>query len=86
VTVIAIDVARFRPPADLARDIDELAAYVQSTPLLPGAVPIALPGELGHAASRRNREHGVVLTPDTLEGLLEACSRLGVPEPAPLNL
>ena len=83
--VIAIDVARFRPLADLEREIDELAAYVRSAPLLPGATPIALPGELGHAASRRNREDGVVLTPATLEGVLEACNRLGVPAPAPLK-
>ncbi len=85
VTVIAIDVARFRPLADLARDVDELAAYVKSAPLLPDATPIALPGELGHAASRRNREDGVALTPATLEGLLEACDRLGVSAPSPLQ-
>jgi uncharacterized oxidoreductase len=83
-TLIAIDVARFRPVEDLARDIDGLAAYVTSAPLEPGAPPIALPGEPGHAASRRNRESGVTLTAATLDVLGEACERLAVPPPVPM--
>jgi hydroxycarboxylate dehydrogenase B len=84
-TLIAIDVARFRPVSELARDIDELAAYVQSAPLLPGAPPIALPGELGHAATRRNRKTGIALTADTRLGLHDACRRLGVRPPTPIE-
>ena len=83
--VIAIDVARFRPLAR-SRAGDRRARRVRPVGSAPARRnPIALPGELGHAASRRNREAGVVLTPATLEGLLEACDRLGVPAPAPLS-
>jgi LDH2 family malate/lactate/ureidoglycolate dehydrogenase len=80
-TLIAIEIARFLPVDELARRIEEVAAYVGSAPLALGAAPIVLPGELGAAATRRNRETGVVLTDRTLEQLRDACSRFGVAMP-----
>jgi hydroxycarboxylate dehydrogenase B len=80
-TLIAIEIARFLAVDELERRFEEVAAYVGTAPLVPGAPPIALPGELGEAASRRNRETGVVLTGPTLAELREACARAGVATP-----
>jgi LDH2 family malate/lactate/ureidoglycolate dehydrogenase len=80
-TLIAIEIARFLAVDELERRFEEVAAYVRSAPLAPGAAPITLPGELAADASRRNRESGVVLTDRTLEQLCEACARAGVATP-----
>jgi LDH2 family malate/lactate/ureidoglycolate dehydrogenase len=79
--LIAIEIARFLTVDELERGYEEVAAYVRSAPLVPGAPPIALPGERGEAEARRNRELGVVLTGPTLEQLCEACARAGVATP-----
>jgi uncharacterized oxidoreductase len=78
-TYIAIESSRFLAPDELERGIDEVADYVRSAPLAPGAPPIVLPGELAAAAAWAHREAGVVLTPPTLAQLREACMRAGVP-------
>jgi LDH2 family malate/lactate/ureidoglycolate dehydrogenase len=79
--LIAIEIARFLTVDELERGYEEVAAYVRSAPLVPGAPPIALPGERGEAEAGRNRELGVVLTGPTLEQLCDACARAGVATP-----
>jgi LDH2 family malate/lactate/ureidoglycolate dehydrogenase len=80
-TLIAIEIARFLTVDELERRFEEVAAYVRSAPLLPGAPPIELPGERGAAEAERNREIGVALTRPTLEQLRRACARAGVATP-----
>jgi LDH2 family malate/lactate/ureidoglycolate dehydrogenase len=77
-TFIAIEISRFLPPGELERGVDEVAGYVRSAPLVPGAAPIVLPGELGAAAAREQRTAGVLLTERTREQLRAACARAGV--------
>jgi L-2-hydroxycarboxylate dehydrogenase (NAD+) len=82
-TLIAIEISRFLAVAELEQRFEEVAAYVRSAPLAPGAAPLVLPGEPGAAASRRNRELGVALTGRTLDELRQACARAGVAMAAP---
>ena len=81
--LIAIDIERFRPLAEVERELDELASYVCSAPLEPGAAPIVMPGARAAEAIARNRETGVPLAPAVLEELAATCARLGVSLPMP---
>jgi uncharacterized oxidoreductase len=75
---IAIEISRFLAVDELEQGIEEVAAYVRTAPLAAGAPPIVLPGELGAAATREQRERGVLLTGRTLDELRAACARAGV--------
>jgi uncharacterized oxidoreductase len=77
-TLIAIEISRFLSVGELARGVDEVADYVRSAPLAPGAPPIVLPGELGAVAAGAQRTAGVLLTERTRTRLREACARAGV--------
>jgi ureidoglycolate dehydrogenase (NAD+) len=70
-TVILIDVARFRPPSDFARDVDTLATIIRSLPRLEGAESIRLPGERGSQQAERAATDGLTIEPKTWRQLLE---------------
>jgi uncharacterized oxidoreductase len=76
--VMAIDIARFRPPEDFAAAFGGLLDYVQSPPFAPGVERITVPGEPERAA-RRARAEGVAIDDETWRQLVEAGESVGVP-------
>jgi LDH2 family malate/lactate/ureidoglycolate dehydrogenase len=66
---IAIDIARFVTPEDFRKRIDELAAMLKATPLIPGVDEILLPGERAFRASRSQAREGIRLPPEVIADL-----------------
>ncbi len=79
---IALDLAAFGDPAELADSVDDLAATVAAQPRAPGADALLVPGERGDAERVRRLADGIPLPPGVWKQLTEAASRLGVPVPA----
>jgi len=59
--VILIDIAKFRPVADLAGDVDLLASVIKGLPRFADAEPVRMPGERGNAELARRMAQGVPL-------------------------
>jgi LDH2 family malate/lactate/ureidoglycolate dehydrogenase len=85
VFAIGIDVARFRPLAGFAAEVEGFIGYVKDVPLEPGAAPVRVPGETGAAIAAERRAHGVPVQPFTWERLAVLAERLGVPMPPRLD-
>lgn len=81
---IALDLAAFGDPADLAASVDDLAATVAAQPRAAGADALLVPGERGDAERARRLADGIPLPPGVWKQLTEAATRLGVAVPAPL--
>ena len=65
--------------------VDELIAFIKSTPRAPGFSEIALPGESGRKREARNRQHGVEIENSTWANLTDLAAELGISNvPAPL--
>jgi ureidoglycolate dehydrogenase (NAD+) len=70
--VILIDIARFRPLADFAGDVDLLCSVIKGMPRFEDAEAVRMPGERGNAELRARQAHGVPLSArlaGTLAGL-----------------
>lgn len=81
---IALDLAAFGDPAELAASVDDLAATVAAQPRAAGADALLVPGERGDAERARRLADGIPLPPGVWKQLTEAATRLGVAVPAPL--
>jgi LDH2 family malate/lactate/ureidoglycolate dehydrogenase len=60
--------------------VDELIAFIKSTPCAPGFSEIVLPGEAGRRREALQRANGVEIDSDTWSDLLELAAELGVKE------
>jgi len=76
---IAIDIARFVPPAAFRERIDALAAMLKTTPLVPGAESILLPGERSWRESLRQAKEGIRLERKVVDDLDAFAATMGVP-------
>lgn len=69
VFLIGLDPERFMPLADLTAAVESFIAHVKDVPLEAGAAPVAVPGELGAAATAERLERGVPVQRFTWERL-----------------
>ncbi|SFK65025.1 Ldh family oxidoreductase [Falsiroseomonas stagni] len=79
---IALDLAAFGDPAELAASVDDLAATVAAQPRAAGTDALLVPGERGDAERARRLADGIPLPPGAWKQLVEAATRLGVEVPA----
>jgi ureidoglycolate dehydrogenase (NAD+) len=81
-TIIAIDVARFRPVPGFRSDVETLAATLKALPRQGGHEEIRLPGERAARVARERRTGGVPVSAETWRKLVGICDELGVSMPA----
>jgi ureidoglycolate dehydrogenase (NAD+) len=77
---IALDLAAFGAPGDVAAEAAALAEAVTSVPAAEGQT-VLLPGERGDATMGRRLREGIPLPPGTWKRLADAASALSVPLP-----
>jgi ureidoglycolate dehydrogenase (NAD+) len=82
--ILALDVAAFRPPADLAADADELIDVIKSLPVRDGFDEILLPGERGRRIETARRTTGIPIRPATWEALGVLAKKLAIDLPPSL--
>jgi LDH2 family malate/lactate/ureidoglycolate dehydrogenase len=75
----AIDVAGFRPLADVKRDARAILDQLRNSPRAEGHDRIYTHGEKGFAAERERRLHGIPLGPKVVEALKKVGQELQVP-------
>jgi len=75
----AIDVASFRPLADVKRDAQAILDQLRNSPKADGHDRIYAHGEKGFAAERGRRADGIPLGPKVVENLKKVGGELGVP-------
>jgi LDH2 family malate/lactate/ureidoglycolate dehydrogenase len=84
VFIQAIDPAAFGGSAAFRHETGWLASACRSTPPVPDADAVRLPGERGLARKRRALAEGVALYPAIMEALVAFAEKLGVTPPRPL--
>ena len=75
--LIAIDVERFRPLGLFQQELEQLIAYLKSTPTAPGNEVLA-PGEVEERHERQRRKNGIALPEQTVSNLQSELDRYGV--------
>jgi LDH2 family malate/lactate/ureidoglycolate dehydrogenase len=75
--LIAIDVERFRPLGLFQQELEQLIAYLKSTPTAPGGEVLA-PGEVEERHERQRRRDGIALPEQTVTNLQSELDRYGV--------
>ena len=81
----AVAVEEFQDLETFYDKVDELVAFIKSTPCAPGFSEIVLPGESGRKREAHNRQHGVEIDNSTWANLTKLAAELAVKEvPAPL--
>ena len=75
----AIDIASFRPLADVKRDARAILDQLRNSPKADGHDRIYAHGEKGFAAERGRRADGIPLGPKVVENLKKVGGELGVP-------
>jgi uncharacterized oxidoreductase len=81
----AFAIAEFQELDEFYDKVDELIAFVKSSPCAPGFSEILLPGESGRRREAQNRKEGVEIDESTWAGLIQLATELKVTKvPAPL--
>jgi LDH2 family malate/lactate/ureidoglycolate dehydrogenase len=73
-TIIAVDIAAFRPPGEFVSDADTLAALIKALPRQAGFDEILLPGERSGRTEAARRKSGIPI-PAKLWDELETLTR-----------
>lgn len=81
---IAIDISRFIDPQAFKARVDTMVTMLKSTPLIPEAKEILLPGERAWRTQQRNEAEGVLVVEAVAADLRALASRMNVPIPAAL--
>ena len=76
----AFAVEEFQDLSTFYDRVDELIAFIKSTPCAPGFSEIILPGEAGRRREALQRENGVKIDSNTWSDLLELAAELDVKE------
>jgi uncharacterized oxidoreductase len=76
---IVLDPSCFLPLEQFRALMDELAAYIKSSPPADGVEEVLLPGELELRTMNQRSESGIPLDDWTWRAILAHCARLGVP-------
>jgi LDH2 family malate/lactate/ureidoglycolate dehydrogenase len=81
----AVAVEEFQDLETFYDKLDELIAFIKSTPRAPGFSEIVLPGESGRKREAHNQQHGVEIDDHTWSALTQLAAQLKVSDiPAPL--
>lgn len=83
--VIAIDAGKFRPVADIAGDVSDLAGVIKSLPLAEGGEGVRMPGERGSAEMHNRLASGVPLSARLATELAQAARERDIHLPAVLR-
>ena len=76
----AIAVEEFQDLDTFYDKVDELVAFIKSTPRAPGVSEILLPGEAGKRKEALQRQNGVEIDPETWSDLIDLAAELGIKE------
>lgn len=79
--ILAIDIATFRPLAEVQAEIGALAATIHDLPRQDGVEQLLLPGERGARMAQR-RANAIPLRNPAWAALLATAHKLGVPSPS----
>ncbi len=74
----AFVVEEFQPLDSFYDAVDELIAFIKSTPLAPGFSEILLPGEAGQRRERLQKETGADVDDETWTELVNLAGKLGI--------
>jgi LDH2 family malate/lactate/ureidoglycolate dehydrogenase len=69
--IALFDVARFRPPGDFTRDVDDFITYLKETPRAPGCDEIFVPGEIETRTAAERSKDGIDIDENTWTRLSE---------------
>lgn len=78
VTIVAIEVARFVPPADFLAEVEEFCAQLHDAPRAAGFDEIQVPGEPEERSRQRRIKEGLSVPDSIYRSLNELASELGV--------
>lgn len=73
--VIVLNIETIQPLAEFNARMETLVSELKAVPLAPDFEEVVYPGELEARNNLRNREEGLELPPDTLEGLRQVAKR-----------
>lgn len=76
--ILVLDIARFLPPLEFRREVDELARYLKSSALAPGFSCILTPGETEALTEAERTSAGVFIEDDTWTQIVQVAKALGV--------
>ena len=76
--IAVIDISAFVDISDFHAEIDELLAYVKSTPTVPGGTAITYPGEPEAIAQQRRERQGIVLDEEIWQQIMGLAHDLGI--------
>lgn len=76
--IVAINIAKFRAPAEFKRSVDELIRDIRGSKRLPGIEAIRLPGEQSHAKREARTKHGIPLPAPLLRSLNQLAAELKI--------
>jgi uncharacterized oxidoreductase len=80
--IVVLDISAFVEPHEFHTEIDDLLAYVKSTPTMPGMPAIMYPGEPEALARQQHERDGMALDETTWASLLALARELGIDTPS----
>jgi hypothetical protein len=80
-TMIIIDLARLRKPADFASDMEALSDAIKALPRVEGVEELRLPGERGARALKQARSHGIKIDAKVWDELVQVAQAYHVALP-----
>ena len=76
--IVVIDISAFVDPGEFRAEIDDLLAYVKSTPTAPGVEAILYPGEPEAMEQQRREREGIPLEDETWRQITGLAQELGI--------
>lgn len=76
--VMAINIEAFRSLQSFTKDITEFAAYLQATPLAPGAHRVYYPGELEYLTTLERKDKGIFVEDATWQKITSLIKQYGI--------
>ena len=76
--VMAINIEAFRSLKSFTKDITEFAAYLQATPLAPGAHRVYYPGELEYITTLERKDKGIFVEDATWQRITSLIKQYGI--------
>jgi uncharacterized oxidoreductase len=80
--IVAVDIARFLPPATFKAEVDDLIRYVKSSAPVPGGKGVMTPGEPEAITEGERRRSGIFVEDETWSQIVAAAKELQVAVPA----
>jgi ureidoglycolate dehydrogenase (NAD+) len=80
-TMIIVDIARLREPADFASDMSALSDAIKALPRVEGVEELRLPGERGARALKQSRAQGIKIDAKVWDELVQVAQAYHVALP-----